>query len=248
MTDVLERTAKMLPERARLMLGPVRSRLIGKTGAELDFWKSKLEDEGGQFENSHFERLMLGMAREPNADFLADKVVADFGCGPRGSLVWASPARIRIGIDVLADRYADEFTSNILSHGMIYLKSTEHVIPLPSDLVDVMFTMNAIDHVDHFSEMCREIVRVIKPGGLFIGSVNLEEPVSRTEPQRLNEAVIKESLLGYLTVQSYRATGIPRQVSPGPADWYERFFEGDQSYTRGEEGILWVRAVKPSSS
>ncbi|MGZ4303126.1 MAG: methyltransferase domain-containing protein [Gaiellaceae bacterium] len=245
MTDVLERTAKMLPERARVMLGPIRSRLIGKTGAELDFWKSKLEDEG-QFENSHFERLMLGMAGEPNVDFLADKVVADFGCGPRGSLVWASPARIRIGIDVLADRYAEEFTSDVLSHGMIYLKSTEHVIPLPSDLLDVMFTMNAIDHVDHFSEMCHEIVRVIKPGGVFIGSFNLEEPASRTEPQRLNEAVIKESLLDYLIVQSYRATGKPRQLSPAPGDGYEPFFEEGLSYTRGEEGILWVRAMKPS--
>jgi len=60
---------------------------------------------------------------------------------------------LRIGIDVLADCYADEFTDNILSHGMIYLKSTEQVIPLPSAMVDILFTMNAIDHVDH-SKKC----------------------------------------------------------------------------------------------
>ena len=46
---------------------------------------------------------MLAMAEEPTADFLAGKIVAAFGCGPRGSLVWAPNALLRIGIDVLAD-------------------------------------------------------------------------------------------------------------------------------------------------
>jgi 2-polyprenyl-3-methyl-5-hydroxy-6-metoxy-1,4-benzoquinol methylase len=236
----------MLPEPVKNILRPIRNRLVGKTYAELAFWKSRLEIDGGYFQNSHYERLMLGMAGEPNADFLAGKVVADFGCGPRGSLVWASQARMRIGIDVLADRYADEFTSNILSHGMVYLKSTEHVVPLPSDFVDVMFTMNAIDHVDHFSTMCLEIIRVIKPGGLFVGSFNLEEPASSTEPQRLNESVIKESLLDYLEVESYQATRKATQMSP-QADTYAPFFDGNLSYTPGEEGFVWVRAKKRSS-
>ena len=116
---------------------------------------------------------MLAMAEEPDDNFLKGKIVADFGCGPRSSLFWASSASLKIGIDVLADRYADEFTDNIISHGMIYLKSTEKVIPLPSNFVDVMFTLNAIDHVDSFSNMCSEIIRVLKPGGDFIGSFNL---------------------------------------------------------------------------
>jgi SAM-dependent methyltransferase len=235
----------MLPESVKRILRPISNRLVRKTGAELAFWKSRLEIDKGHFENSHYERLMLGMAGESDADFLAGKIVADFGCGPRGSLVWASPARMRIGIDVLADRYADEFTSSILSHGMVYLKSTEHVIPLPSDFVEVMFTLNAMDHVDNFSAMCREIVRVIKPGGLFIGSFNLEEPALPTEPQRLTEAVIKEHLLDHLEVQSYRVTGKPKATSVAPADVYAPFFNGDLSYTAGEEGYLWVRAKKP---
>src|SRR5665647_907150 len=108
-------------------------RFFKKDVAELSFWRSRLKLDKGKFYNLHYEKLMLAMAEESSDDFLKGKIVADFGCGPRGSLVWARSALLRIGIDVLADRYADEFTENITSHGMIYLKSTEYVIPLPSD-------------------------------------------------------------------------------------------------------------------
>ncbi len=222
-------------------LRPIPNRLPEKGVEELSFWRSRLEIDQGQFKNSHYERLMLAMAEESNDNFLKGKIVADFGCGPRGSLVWARSAILRIGIDVLADRYADEFSSNILSHGMIYLKSTEKVIPLPSEFVDILFTLNAIDHVDNFSVMCAEIVRVLKPGGQFIGSFNLEEPASHCEPQQLNEELVKNNLLNDLEIQSYRIT---KQGSKD--DFYGPFFSGSLSYESGEQGILWVKARKPS--
>ena len=212
-----------------------------KYNAELAFWRSRLEINQGVFYNGHYERIMLAMAQEPDAEFVRGKVVADFGCGPRGSLVWASTAVLRIGIDVLADCYADEFTDNILSHGMIYLKSTEQVIPLPSAMVDILFTMNAIDHVDHFEKMCAEIVRVLKPGGAFNGSFNLEEPASATEPQHLTEKRIKEALLDHLKIQCYRVS------NSGPIGHeYEPFFTDPLTYEPGQPGILWVRARKPA--
>ena len=159
----------------------------------------------------------------------------------------AGSALLRIGIDVIADRYADEFTHNITSHGMIYLKCTEKVIPLPSDFVDIMFTLNAIDHVDNFPTMCKEIVRVLKPGGEFIGSFNLEEPATACEPQQLSEQIIKEALLSKLQVRSYRVTkhGPNGTGAQGQDLLYQPFFDGNLSYTPGEEGFLWVRAQKP---
>ena len=212
-----------------------------KYNAELAFWRGRLEINRGTFYNGHYERIMLAMAQEPDAEFVRGKVVADFGCGPRGSLVWARTAALRIGIDVLAGYYADEFTDNIISHGMIYLKSTEKVIPLPSTMVDILFTMNAIDHVDHFEKMCAEILRVLKPGGTFIGSFTLEEPASSTEPQHLTEKRIKEALLDHLEVQSYRVS------HSGPIDHeYEPFYTEPLTYEPGQPGILWVRARKPA--
>jgi SAM-dependent methyltransferase len=235
----------MIPEPVRQALRPLTrpmlNRLVSKHDAELNFWRSRFEVDKGRFNNSHYERLLLAMAEEPNTDFLNGKIVADFGCGPRGSLVWASPAVLRIGIDVLVDRYADEFTDNIVCHGMVYLKCTEKVIPLPSDFIDIIFTLNAMDHVGNFPAMCKEIIRVLKPAGEFIGSFNLEEPRSTCEPQQLNERIIKENLLNHLEIQSYRIT------KKGPKeDLYAPFFDGVLVYEVCEEGYLWVRARKPA--
>jgi SAM-dependent methyltransferase len=229
----------IIPEPVRRILRPIRNRFIRKYESEMSFWRSRAVIDKGRFANSHYERLMLAMAEQPDNRFVEGKIVADFGCGPRGSLVRADSALLRIGIDVLADRYADEFTDNIVYHEMIYLKATEKVIPLPSGIVDTMFTLNALDHVDDLTRMCSEIVRVLKPGGELIGSFNLEEPASPSEPQQLSEKVLKENLLDRFEVLSYRVT------RPGPEkDRYAPFFGGNLSYKPGEEGILWVRARK----
>jgi SAM-dependent methyltransferase len=228
------------PESIKNLLRPIRNRFLRKYAAELSFWKRECESQQGRFKNSYYRRVMLAMAEETTDDFLRGKIVADFGCGPCGTLAWAGSALLRIGIDVLADRYAETFPDDIMSHGMIYVTSTEQVIPLPAALIDVMFTLNAMDHVDRFATMCSEIVRVLKPGGELIGSFNLEEPATPCEPQQLNERIIRAKLLSQLEVQSYRIT------APGPAgNRYAPFLDGSLSYTPGKMGLLWVRARKP---
>lgn len=234
---------KSIPAPIRKVLRPIILPLIrifsDKYDSEMSYWKSRLEIDRGKFNNSHYQRIMLAMAEEHDDSFLKGKVVADFGCGPRGSLVWAKAASLRIGIDVLTDRYADIFTENILSHRMIYLKSTEKVIPLPSDYVDVIFTLNAMDHINYFADMCREIIRILKPGGAFIGSFNIKGNATATEPQVLDEKTIQVNLLKDLEVKSYRLTrwGTTENL-------YGPFLEGDFSYEPGQKGLLWVRGAK----
>jgi SAM-dependent methyltransferase len=206
----------------------------------LSFWRGRFEAEGGRFKNAHYEPRMLAMAGETSDEFLRDLVVADFGCGPRGSLVWASSPRLRIGIDVLADRYVDEFQDELLSHGMVYLTSTEHAIPLPADFVDVMFTLNAMDHVESFETMCDEVLRVIKPGGELIASFNIHEPASRTEPQSLDEETVDRALLSKLDVVSRRT------AERGPIDdLYGPIMAGNGPCPPDKVGFLWARATKP---
>lgn len=228
-----------LPPGLKNRLRPLVNPFLNKNREELDFWRSRLARDHGTFRNDHYAKIFLAMAGEADDSFLTGKIVADFGCGPRGSLVWARAAALRIGIDVLADAYADAFTDNVLSHDMIYLKSTEKVIPLPSDFVDVLFTLNAIDHVDNFPQSCRELLRILKPGGLLIASFNLNEPATACEPQTLTEPLIDQHLLNHLEV-------ITRRVSRKgpPADLYAPFFNNTLSYQPGEEGILWVKAMK----
>ena len=231
---------QILPARIVSGLNYFRSLVIKKHDAEFGFWEKAFLADNGHFENQHYKDFMLAMAEESSDDFLQDKIVADFGCGPRGSLAWIKQAKEKIGIDVLADRYLAKFGSDMQTHGMRYINSSESSIPLEDNLVDVMFTLNAVDHVDHFAEMCQEIIRVIKPGGLFIGSFNLEEPISPSEPQKLNEEYIKKHLLDFLEVVSYRA------ALKSPSDnAYAFLFEGNYNYEKGKEGHLWVKARKP---
>ena len=230
----------LMPKWVITLTRPIVKSLGIKHMYEHFYWKMGFKKYGEVLENDRYEPIMLAMAEEENDDFLSGKIVADFGCGPRGSLSWAKSALIRIGIDVLVDRYADSFGNVMKTHGMIYVKSTEKVIPIPSDFVDIMFTMNAIDHVDDFPTMCTEILRVLKPGGYLIGSFNLEEPPSFGEPQTLSVQDVQTHLLDHLRVESYR---ISRQGDE-PDNEYAPFFEGNMSYEEGEEAFLWVKAKK----
>jgi len=223
---------RYLVQRVASRLAPRRT----KYAAELRYWQERWAAENERFNNSWYQKLMLAMAGEKDASFLEGKIVADFGCGPRNSLWWAAPARIRIGIDVLADAYA---RFNIAAHDMCYVCSTEQTIPLPSDYVDVLFTVNAMDHVVHFEAICDEILRILARGGSFIGSFNLDGPRTPAEPQTLSEARVKHHLLNRLDLISYR-------VAPhGPeGNAYQHFFDDTPPPTSGRR-ILWVRAVRP---
>ncbi len=88
-----------------------------KTNAELDYWKSRKEIEG-TLGNSHYEKIMLMVSGEDKS-FFEGKVIADFGCGPRGSLEWADNAKTRYCIDVLVDDYVE---LGINAHDASYVK------------------------------------------------------------------------------------------------------------------------------
>jgi|TARA_B100001964_G_C14064319_1_gene522860 SAM-dependent methyltransferase len=224
---------KLIWKFLRLLQGPSI-----KYENELLYWQRHYLTDGGRFHNSQYRKKMLGMAEENDSQFLENKVVADFGCGPRGSLSWVKSAKELIGIDVLADDYALLF--DLSQHNMRYVRSDEMHIPLPLGYVDVLFSLNAIDHVDNFEVMCKELFRILKPGGSFIGSFNIDMRSTINEPQTLTEKRIKNHLLDHLEVQSYRV------ASPGPPniDDYCHFFDNSPSPTTGPR-FIWVRATKP---
>ena len=181
---------------------------------------------------------MLRMAGETDDSFTSERVVADFGCGPRGSLVWAEKARVRIGIDVLADSYV---RFGIPSQNMAYIVSTEASIPLPSRYVDIMFTMNSMDHVANLSQMCDEIHRVIAPGGTLIASFNLNEPATVEEPQTLTMDILWARLLSRFDVHAKRLGA--RNVS-GEGSTYKYMFTEGPPVKPDDPVYLWVRGTK----
>ncbi len=215
--------------------------MSNKKDSELHFWKrekpyflSLLAEDP-----IPLKKLYLAIAEENNDKFLKDKNVGDFGCGPICSLKWANSAKLRIGIDVLVLEYSKIYREQFKNDGMIYVACTEDYIPIPSNFFDVMFNVNAMDHVQDFKRSCDEILRLIRAGGTLIASFNLNEPPSRCEPQTLTEKILQENLLNYFHVVSYR---VARKTSGN--NRYKNFFNDKLGMDPNERGVLWFRGEK----
>ena len=209
-----------------------------KGARELLYWQGRYYQGGMKLAENrdNYRRTMLAMAGEQSPLFLNDKIVADFGCGPRGSLCWAEMARERIGIDLLVDGYA---RFGISRHNIHYVRSTEAAIPLPSDHVDFLFTLNAMDHVNDFGGMMAECARILAPGGQLIASFNLDEPPTISEPQTLTEELVAGCLLSHFQVLSCRIG--PRGPVGNP---YVHLFHDEIPADIQGPRIMWVRAKK----
>lgn len=211
-----------------------------KYDGEMSYWRSKYIEEGRSFVNEHYERRILSIAQEKEDTFLKNKVIADFGCGPRGSLKWAKSPAIKIGIDVLANKYMEEFGETLIQHDMVYVTSTEKYIPLPNESVDCVCTINSLDHVNNLEEMSKEILRILKSQGILLASFNLNEPCTECEPQTLTEKKLNECLLKHFEIETYRL------AHRGEKDVYENFDKGQLlgHVDDGEQALLWVRGKK----
>lgn len=178
-----------------------------KYAGEVAYWQSRADVEG-LLGNAHYRELMLLLSGK-GEDFFSDKIVGDFGCGPRGSLEWMAQARSRIGIEVLANEY---MRFGIRRHKMIYVRNSETEIPLPDGYLDVIFSVNSIDHAVDVERMIDECFRVLAPGGLMAMSINLDEPPSPTEPNMLTWKFVERTIIGRLHNPRFKIS--PRAAGP----------------------------------
>ncbi|RWP24903.1 MAG: class I SAM-dependent methyltransferase [Mesorhizobium sp.] len=215
-----------------------RSGLSVKSGSELAFWQGWFTTHGIEPETDYYRAFMLAMGGLADAEFFREKSCIDIGCGPKGSLTWLDGiAKHAIGIDPLASRYE---LFNISSHNMLYIAARAEELPLRSSSADVVFSMNSLDHVDDLEQACGEIRRVLKPGGHFIGSLNLDEPATPTEPWTLTEDYLERHLFRGWTPEFRRVC--PRLDSEEHWGPYRYMFERPP-LTMNNDGprALWCR-------
>jgi SAM-dependent methyltransferase len=154
-----------------------------KHHSELSYWRSRFNAEKGSLSNSHYEPLYTTVYDLTRDDY-TDKAVIDIGCGPRGSLEWATMAAERVGLDPLADQYLKLGASK---HAMKYVTAPSENIPFPDGYFDIVTCLNALDHVDKISETIAEIKRVTRKGGFFLVSVEIDHLPTPMEPLVLTE-------------------------------------------------------------
>jgi ubiquinone/menaquinone biosynthesis C-methylase UbiE len=187
---------------------------------ELQFWREYMRVNGTDPESEYYQKFMMDMGEIKDKKFFENFICLDIGCGPKGSLTWLKNAKAAIGLDPLANKYM-EF--GIDKHEMIYLSAPAEKIPLPNHYVDVIFSMNSLDHVDNPITACAEIRRVLKPGGFFIGSLNLDEKPTTTEPNTLTEDFLFIYLFENWEKQFYKVR--PRINDPKHFGPYKYFYE-----------------------
>lgn len=210
-----------------------------KEQAELGYWKRCFRKEGHTFQNGHYQSLLLAMAGESDDAFLRDLRIADFGCGPRGSLSWIDSSETKIGIDLLATAYLKHFFAVMKTHNMIYVNATEKLIPIPDAYLDIIFTLNAFDHVADIEIMAAELRRILKPGGELIGSFNLNEAKTKAEPNTLSEAWLRDIFFAGYKKSSWRIS-----AKPESGYLYQPLLDDKLLPVDDGPAVLWVRAQK----
>lgn len=138
---------------------------------------------------------VLAEASIEDPGFFAGKVVVDVGPGPLG-FPDACPARVSIGVDPLAERYAE--SGLLLSDSpAVYLSAGAETIPLVSACADVVLARNSLDHVDDPAAAMAEMRRILRPGGTLILGVDVDHPATATEPHTISEGDLAAWLEGF---------------------------------------------------
>ena len=148
-----------------------------KRVGELAYWTGR-KDAEDQLENSWFESFYtehFGLT----LDDYTDKRVLDIGCGPRGSLEWATMARERVGVDPLADDYLQMGAAD---HAMTYVAAGAESIPFPDHSFDIVCSFNSLDHVDDLDAAIAEMKRLTALGGLLLVLTDVHEEPTPQEP------------------------------------------------------------------
>ncbi|MDP3444772.1 MAG: class I SAM-dependent methyltransferase, partial [Ignavibacteria bacterium] len=143
--------------------------------------------------NTHYKAFFTEQF-ELDDDYYNGKVIVDIGCGPRGSLEWADMTKDRIGLDPLADQYLKLGADK---HQMKYVNSYVENMPFENASCDLISSFNSLDHVKNLANACKEIDRVLKPGGIFLLIVDIHRFPTLTEPQTFGWIFVKEYFPSY---------------------------------------------------
>lgn len=226
--------AKRLVNSALAVL-PAAARTQFKRHHELAYWRGvtrSIRDDRAKLEHerSHYEQFFTGFFGLTRDDY-AGKRLLDIGCGPCGSLEWASMAAKRVGVDPLAEEYKKLAND---TQKMTYCAAPSEAIPYPDGYFDCVSTFNSLDHVDDVEATVAEIKRVTAPGGRVLLIVEIGHEPTPTEPHFLDESVVEKF------APEFEAVGVRTYGVRGDHNLYASLLE-DVPYVPGEAGIICAR-------
>jgi len=234
MLEAIKPSAKFVVNSALSML-PTGARKRFKEFHELHYWRSVTRPISGDaekrvHERAHYKHFFTEFFGLDEADYKG-KAILDIGCGPCGSLEWADGARLRIGLDPLANRYRE---LGFERRGMLYCAAHSEDIPCPDGHFDIVSTFNSLDHVDDVDATISEIKRVTAPSGRILLIVEIGHAPTPTEPHALGVDIV-ERFAPEFSAQNVRLFGVRADHN-----LYASMLDG-VVYKAGNPGILAAR-------
>jgi SAM-dependent methyltransferase len=125
-------------------------------------------------------------------DHFRGKKVLDVGCGPFPQVAVFTDCEA-YGVDQLVNEYRKlGFPIDAWSERVHYIEAAAESIPVEDGFFDAVISVNAIDHVDDFAAVAREIARVLGPGGTLRFEAHYHPPTSE-EPWELSDEIILDN-------------------------------------------------------
>lgn len=160
-----------------------RSRWLAAQVYEREYWRKQAEEiaSGAMPQYDWYKwradqlvgrlnRLQLSDATEGQAR------VIEVGCGPVG-LAGFFPAAERLLVDPLEDYYrTNQVLVALRNPQAVYRAGGGEALPAAAGQYDLAVIENCIDHVRDADAVMRELVRVLRPGGLLYLTVNCRTP------------------------------------------------------------------------
>jgi ubiquinone/menaquinone biosynthesis C-methylase UbiE len=240
MIDTVKACAKSVINLALALVGRENRRRI-KEYFELKFWQ-QLHQEYGKSpeqlaqERAHYRYFFTDFFDLP-FEYYRGKRVLDIGCGPMGSLEWATETAERVGLDPLADKYLELGASK---HAMSYVKAPSEKIPFPDGHFDVVVSLNSLDHVEDVAKTIEEMKRVTAPKGYILIISEINHLPTFTEPHRLDRSVVSQ----------FEPQFVPQDVryfGERPDHKIYASLTDKISYIEGQRGILCAKLVRRAS-
>lgn len=169
--------------------------------AELRWWKNYLKDKDEQayltWKRSYWQEFLNRCAIHvtPDMDIL------DIGCGPAGIFLNMPPGKC-IAVDPLMDRYIQEFPwLKSYAHAQLASGRLEDFDSLKK--FDLIFCLNAVNHVADWAKSMRSLWDSLKPGATLVLSSDVHRFPWLKYPFRLFQGDIlhpqQHDLKDYLT-------------------------------------------------
>lgn len=158
-------------------------------------WKDR--EKLKQHQIQWFHHLVKDVYKAPY-DY-GEGTVVEVGSGPWGILSIIE-AKERIAVDPALEDYKQRFQ---LTEGVQYLNSKAESIELPSEVADVVFCCNVLNHVQTPNKVLSEISRIMKKNGTLYFDCYLQ-PKDQLHPWVWTETELIDMLCSYFELELHK--------------------------------------------